>query len=92
MDGVLDAYRAEKLGSARLVLAAHCQQLTQQAGSSAKAKAAIKKALCLRNPQAVTLPDLDSTNQIPEGLNRAHLQWAMWAAARIFCREVLGIQ
>lgn len=94
LDGVLTALMADTTlaGLARSRLIKFCDEdLPNHLSTDPSVKPTVEKAMKPESPAHVTLPDLDTTNTNPEGLNRTHLQWAIWAACWQYCSGVLGI-
>ncbi|MCE5215602.1 tubulin-like doman-containing protein [bacterium] len=94
LDGALTALMADTplAQSARSRLITFCREdLPRYLAIDPSASPAVEAAMRPQSPAAVALPPLDTTSTGPEGLNRTHLQWAIWAACWQYCNGVLGI-
>jgi hypothetical protein len=94
LDGVLTALMADtplaESARSRLITFSR-EHLPNYLATDPSVIPTVQAAMKLPSPGAVVLPDLDPTNTNPEGLNRTHLQWAIWAACWQYCNGVLGI-
>ncbi len=87
MNGVLAAYMAPENAEARRALR---QAWGRFLGGKKRAKQwpdNVRRLVVPVSPDSVDLPEEHADH--PEGLNRKHLQWALWAAARLWAADNL---
>lgn len=93
LDGVLSALMGDSALSelARAKLVSFCRKDLSGLSADMGVRVAVEEVLKPQSPAAIELPTPDSSSTDPEGLNRMHLQWAIWAACWQYCSGVLGI-
>ncbi|MBP8951054.1 MAG: hypothetical protein KBI47_01580, partial [Armatimonadetes bacterium] len=93
LDGVLSKLTDPTDGLSTIArdrLLDYVAELPRRIANSPGLDAVVRPGLELAKPADVQLPPLDTTNSVPERLDREHLQWALWAAGWRFCQQVLG--